>query len=219
MLRPICPIRAADRSAILSGSDLASHTESLAMFKLALTNPKPNSPENLQRGFSAVGSGAQYTPTDAAPWFPGSQPLATPWTPLRPTKGKRSFFPQAAGASAQRGMPAPENQCQARPAGSMPNRPPVYGEAIEVYTDYYSRGAAAFVQNYGKILTNPIGAGIAVNHRPSASYGQSAQFVNGSIWWTSQAVPTSVGLQGLTSPQVLAALLGRMSVEAVVRVE
>lgn len=190
------------------------------MFKLALTNPKPSSPENLQRGFSAPGSGAQYSlPADAAPWLPGSQPAPIPWVPLRPIKGKRSFFPMASGPSAQRGMPAPENKCQARPAGSMPNVPPVYGEAIEVYTPYYSRGAAAYVQNYGKVLTNPIGAGIAVNHRPSASYGQSAQFINGSIWWTSQAVPTSVGLQGLTSSQVLGALLGRMNVEAVVRVE
>jgi hypothetical protein len=99
----------------------------------------------------------------------------------------------------------------------MPNHPPVYGEAMEVWTPYYDRGAAAYVQNYGKLLTNPIGAGIAVQHRGAASYGAAGQYINGAIWWTSQAVPTSVGLQGLSSPEVLAALLGRMSVQAVVR--
>lgn len=181
------------------------------MFKLSLTNKTPSQGASAQRGFPAPGSGAQRSgdPSNNPP-----APIAA--VPLRPTKGRRTFFRPATGQNAQRGTPG-VNDAQRRPAGSMPNKPPVWGEAIEVYTPYYSRGAAAYVQNYGKLLTNPIGAGIAVNHRPSASYGPSAQYINGAIWWTSQAVPTSVGLNGLTSPAVLGALLNRMTVQAVVR--
>lgn len=184
------------------------------MFKLSLTNTRPSAPSNAQRGFGMVGSGEQIV---GAPWYPTVGEQVTPRVPLRPTKGTRSFFGVTIGGNAQRGFPTPENAAQERPAGSMPNKPPVYGNDIQVWTPYYSRGAAAIVQNYGKLLTNPIGAGIAVNHRPSASYGPSAQYINHQIWWTSQAVPTSVGLQGLSSPEVLGALLGRMNVQAVVR--
>jgi len=108
---------------------------------------------------------------------------------------------------------------QMRPAGSMPNEPPIYGNSIPVYTPYYSRGAAAFVQNYGKVLTNPVGAGIVANYRPQASYGSAAEYHNGAIWWTNQTIPTSIGMNGLTSPQVLEALLGMVNVQAAVRVE
>ena len=99
----------------------------------------------------------------------------------------------------------------------MPNTPPAYGLPIFVETPYYDRGAAAFVPNFGKVLTNPIGAGVVALHRPQASYGPSAEYENGALWWVSQAVPTSIGLQGLTDPDTLAALLGQTSVQAVVR--
>lgn len=183
------------------------------MFKLALTNKNSTAPDNVQRGFSAPGSGQQTT---GAPWEGGAPQPYIPQVPLQPTKGRRSFFGVAVSGNAQRGFPSP-NELQQRPPGSMPNKPPVFGGAIEVYTPYYDRGAAAYVQNFGKLLVNPIGAGIPVNARPSASYGPSAQYINGSIWWTSQAVPTSIGLQGLQGPATLAALLGRMNVQAVVR--
>jgi hypothetical protein len=182
------------------------------MFKLSLSFADPGQGANPQRGFPAPGTGTQTT---GAP----SQPRTSPGvrSPLCPTKGSRSFFGINIGANPQRGFPEAENAFQQRPPGSMPNHPVAYGGNIEVYTPYYDRGAAAFVQNYGKVLTNPIGAGIAVNSRPSASYGAAGQYINGAIWWTSQAVPTSIGLQGLTSPQILGALLGRMSVQGVVR--
>lgn len=183
------------------------------MFKLALTFKNPSGPAGSQQGFPAPGSGAQTTGDPVT-----SAGRATPWAPLRPIKGGRSWFGVTAGGeNTQRGFAQVGAGGQIRPKGSMPNKPPVYGDSIPVWTPYYDRGAAAYVQNYGKVLYNPIGAGIAVNHRPSASYGPSAEYINGQIWWTSQAVPTSVGLQGLTSPAVLQALLSRMSVQAVVR--
>jgi hypothetical protein len=183
------------------------------VFKLALTYKDPSQGANVQRGFPAPGSGAQLS----GPPSQARQPDIVP-RPNRPTKGIRSWFMPSSPSGEQRGMAPAGTAAQMRPNGSMPNVPPIYGQNIPVYTPYYSRGAAAFVQNYGKVLTNPIGAGIVANNRPQASYGPSSEYHNGMIFWTSQAVPTSVGMNGLTSPQVLAALLGRMNVQAAVRV-
>jgi hypothetical protein len=82
----------------------------------------------------------------------------------------------------------------------------------------FSKGTARDVPNFGKVLTNPIGAGVVALHRPQASYGQAAQYYAGTIWWTPQAIPTSVNLSGLTSPDALAAILGPLYVQAAVRV-
>jgi len=88
---------------------------------------------------------------------------------------------------------------------------------MPVETPYYDRGAAAVVQNYGKVLENPIGAGIVALSRPQASYGGAAQYDYGALWWTSQAIPTSINLQGLTDPEALNEILGSVAVQAVVR--
>lgn len=184
------------------------------VFKLALSFDQPAQGANPQRGFPAPGTGAQTS----GPPSQARQPDILP-RPQRPTKGIRSWFQPATPASEQRGFPEAGNAGQQRPAGSMPNTPPVYGQNIEVYTPYYSRGAAAYVQNYGKVLTNPIGAGIVALNRPQASYGQSSEYHNGAIWWTNQTIPTSIGMQGLANPDVLAALLGMVNVQAVVRVD
>jgi hypothetical protein len=100
----------------------------------------------------------------------------------------------------------------------MTNIPPQFGGNIAVETPYYSRGADAFVQNYGKVLYNPIGAGVQALSRPQASYGPSGQYIEGEIFWTSQVIPTSINLQSLTDPAELAALLDPLTVYAVARV-
>lgn len=181
------------------------------MFKLSRTFDDPGAGSNSQRGFPAPGEGAQTT----GDWTPA--PELVEWVPERPTKGRRSFF-ASKPSSRQRGFPSPENPAQRRPEGSMPNAVPQSGRAVEVWTPYYDRGAAAFVQNFGKVLTNPIGAGVVAPYRPQASYGPAGEYVNGAIWWVSQAVPTTVGLQGLSSPDVLASLLSETEVQAVIRV-
>ena len=99
----------------------------------------------------------------------------------------------------------------------MPNDPPIYGGVFQNYTPYYSRGAAAYVPNFGKVLTNPIGAGVVACYRTLPSYGPAAQYFNGAIWWVTQQVPTSIHMQGLTDPAELEALLGLTNVQAVVR--
>lgn len=184
------------------------------MFKLALTYQDPATGANVQRGFPAPGAGAQTS------GGPSNLPQnATLQRPVRPTKGARTWFKPSSPSGEQRGMAPAQSAAQMRPAGSMPNVPAFSGLPDPVETPYFSRGAAAVVQNYGKVLTNPIGAGIVANYRTQASYGPSSEYHNGSIWWTSQAIPTSIGMQGLANPGVLAALLGMVNVQAVVRVD
>jgi len=181
------------------------------MFKLSRSMKKPAASDNAQRGFPAIGAGSQTTGEYTPP------PARVSRTPTRPTKGRPSLFVSTSEGRGARGFPSPTNEEQARPANSMPNVPPIYGGNIEVETPYYSRGAAAFVQNYGKVLTNPIGAGVVAMHRPQASYGPAAQYYDQAIWWTTQAIPTSINMQGLTNPDVLAAILSQVEVQAVVR--
>ena len=178
------------------------------MFQISntFTNPQAS-----QSGFPSPGDGAQTT-GDATPIHPDP-----PWSSLTPTKGWLSWLFPSKAAEAARGFPSPDDASQGRPRGSMPNAPPIFGGVYQHETPYYDRGAAAFVPNFGKVLTNPIGAGIVALFRPQASYGPAAQYENGAIWWTSQDIPTSINPQGLTDPQELAALLGSIQVQAVIR--
>lgn len=189
-----------------SNSDV---TREHIVFKLATTFSNPAS---SQSGMPPIGAGAQIS----GPASP--QPEKTAWFSSRPVKGIRSWLSPSKPESMQRGYPSPENGGQRRPAGSMPNVPPLFGGVAYVETPYYSRGANAYVPNTGKVLTNPIGAGIVASYRPQASYGPAAQYADGAIWWSSQVIPTSIDLQGLTDPAALAAILDPLQIQAVVRV-
>jgi hypothetical protein len=183
------------------------------MFKLALTYYGPAQGGNVQRGFPAPGAFAQTTGGPSQP----TRNEQVRETPVRPSKGIRSFFDSFLGGNAQRGMPEPQNTAQHRPAGSMPNHPIVQALPWTTTTPYYDRGAAAVVQNFGKVLTNPIGAGIVALNRPQASYGRASEYHYGSLWWTSQNIPTSVDLTSLVSADDLSAALGPLNVQAAVR--
>lgn len=178
------------------------------MFKLAATFENPGS---SQTGFPSPGDGAQTT-------GPGvMQPQVEVGPPVRPTKGLFSWLNPFADGGEQRGFPSPLNWLQRRPPKSMPNDPPIFGGVAYNETPDMDRGASAFVPITGKVLTNPIGAGIVVPYRPQSSYGPAGQYADGAIWWTSQSIPTSVNLQGLASPHELAALLDDIQIQAVVR--
>lgn len=182
------------------------------VFRLSNTYQNPTEGANAQRGFPAPGSGAQTTGSGK----PGAVPTAR--DPSRPTQGRRSWFRPASPRGGQQGYPAPLNAAQHRPDGTMDNYDYTQsGLPVEVWTPYFSRGTAAWVPNYGKVLTNPIGGGVQALHRPQASYGGAAQYENGALWWTSQAIPTTINLQGLTNPSVLGDQLGDVLVQAVVR--
>lgn len=182
------------------------------VFKLAQTFYDP---QDSQSGFAEPGAGAQTT---GDPSYASMRQPLVEREPERPTKGLFSWLFPANPRGAQSGQPEPLNALQHRPPGSMPNDPPIFGQVDYNWTPDYSRGAAAFVPITGKVLTNPIGAGIVAQQRPQASYGPSGQYVDHAIWWTSQSVPTSVGLQGLVSAEQLEALVGQMNVQAMVRV-
>lgn len=172
-----------------------------------------SSPGTSQAGFPSPGSREQFS---------GAKPITrsqqTGWFARHPTRGKKTFLRPAEGSNAQRGFPSPLDPSQKYPPGTMNNRPIPFGGAYMVETPYYDRGAAAFVPNFGIVTTNPIGAGIPVNHRPQSSYGPAGQYINGAIWWTSQVIPTTVNLSGLTSPEVMGAILSQEQVYGVVRV-
>lgn len=179
------------------------------MFKVANTFVDPGS---SQSGMATPGAGAQMT------GYPGvAQPQTEMGPPERPTKGFRSWlFPEADGGE-QRGFPSPLAFLQRRPKGSMPNNPPVFGGVEYHETRDMDRGASAFVPITGKVLTNPIGAGIYAPHRPQAWYGAPGQYADGAIWWSTQNIPTNVNLSGLVSADELAALLDNIQIQAVVR--
>ncbi len=185
------------------------------MFKLSRTFHKPASANtgNVARGFPAPGAGAQTT----GDFTPG--PLDAVWGSEYPTKGARTWQdPGGSVGDVQTGFPAPTAPGQRRPAGSMPNVPAYGGLPSWSPVMQQSYGAGRMAPQYGKVLTNPIGAGVVALYRPQASYGVAAQYVAGVDFWTSQAIPTSVNLQGLTDPAVLAAVLGPINVKAAVRV-
>jgi hypothetical protein len=176
--------------------------------------------QTMGYGLNQTFNGSGYTSTTAPPVSADFQPPVNR-EPVRPTKGKRTWLRPSSPRGEQQGMPSPLDATQRRPLsgpGAMDNVPPQFGGNIAVWTPYYSRGAAAYVQNYGKVLYNPIGAGVQVLSRPQASYGPSGQYIDGEIFWTSQVVPTTITPQSLTDPQELADILDPLTVYAVARV-
>lgn len=182
------------------------------MFRLERTFYNP---ADSQSGFAEPGAGAQTTgePSYASAYQEPIDP-----TPERPTKGLFSWLFPASPRSLQAGQPEPYGALQMRPPGSMPNKAPIDGITDFNWTPEYSRGADAFVPQTGYVLTNPIGAGIVAMQRPQASYGPAGQYVDGDIFWTAQSIPTTVELSGLLGPEQVAALVGNMNVQAMVRV-
>lgn len=181
------------------------------VFKVKGTFDNPTQGANRQRGYPEAGAGAQTIGPYEAP------PERVPVSPMQPIKGLFSWLFPTRNADVQRGYPSPDEANQRRPRGSMPNEPIAFGGVYQNETPYYDRGAAGFVPNFGKVTTNPIGAGIYAPYRPQPSYGSSGQYADGAIWWTSQMIPTTVNLQGLTTPEELAGLLDGLEIQAVVR--
>lgn len=92
-----------------------------------------------------------------------------------------------------------------------------FGLPLNVKTPEFSRGAAAYVPQFGVVPTNPIGAGLFAQYRPKAYYAAPGTYEAGTMYWLSQATPTTVRLNGLTNADALAAVLGPTYVKAAVR--
>lgn len=181
------------------------------VFALARTFHKPAATQgNRNRGFPEPGAGAQ-TQGDFTP-----SPEESQWSPVYPIQGQPSWNTPASGKGEQRGFPAPLKAQQGR-RGWGPG-PTSSGRPVDHLAPWWAGHVAnRTVHNFGKVLTNPIGAGVVARYRPQASYGPAGTYVNGQIFWTSQAIPTTINLQGLTDPAALAAVLGPIRVQAVVR--
>lgn len=148
----------------------------------------------------------------------GRQSLFAPRTKSSP--GLATWNDPMAQGYSQRGFPQPLARNQTRAAAGQPFTPQgIYpnGLSRDVVTPYFSRGAAATVQNYGKVLYNPIGAGVVVRGRIKPQNSKPGQYEAGAIFWTAQDTPTSVKLTGLQNPAALAAVLGSNYVQAAVR--
>lgn len=181
------------------------------VFALARTFHKPAATQgNRNRGFPEPGAGAQ-TSGDFTP-----APAESQWSPVYPIQGDPTNVYPLAPANAARGYGDPLSPRQGR-RGWGPG-PAKSGRPVDVLAPWWSGHVAdRTVHNFGKVLTNPIGAGVVARYRPQASYGPAGTYANGQIFWTSQAIPTTINLQGLTDPAALAAVLGPIRVQAVVR--
>lgn len=183
------------------------------MFRLARTYDDPASGSNSQRGYPSPGEGEQATGQPAT-----QDTSRVPNGPIKLFKGLRTWLSTVTGSNPSRGMPEAEDALQHRPPGSVVDQQ-MFGGVVYNETPYYDRGAAAFVPNFGTLVSNPIGAGRQVPWRPQAFYdGQSGEYENGSIWWVSQSTPTSTNLTGLQDANALLDEVGSVNVEAMVRV-
>jgi hypothetical protein len=134
----------------------------------------------------------------------------TAWSPARETSpwSARGFPDPAEPEALQRGFGTPE--AIPVPDPGPPSGP--YGKAIFVQTPYYDGGALMFAPKFGKILENPIGAGIQVPFRSYSSYYPSGQYDAGVIFWASEYIPTSIPSSALMTPDELEAILGNLEI-------
>lgn len=130
----------------------------------------------------------------------------------------RTWFSPASPAGRQRGYPQPLSPAQSyAAAGAVPPQPVMFGGVILVANRRSDMGAAGYAPVFGRVASNPIGAGIVAAHRPQPSYGVAGQYLDHTIFWAQQTIPTSVPFASLTGPAQLAALLGTVNVQAAVR--
>jgi hypothetical protein len=82
----------------------------------------------------------------------------------------------------------------------------------------YDWGSAGFSYDGGRLTSNPIGAGVLVTHKPPITPSATAQVVNKtSIFWNNQMINNGAQptVGPLYDPQMLAALLGENTIQAV----
>lgn len=137
----------------------------------------------------------------------GQVPVKTGWG-WKPAK--RTWFQPTSSASMQRGTGPALSSAQKYDPPLV--RTPPFGGHSDTVPRRNSMGADGIAPTFGRVMTNPIGAGIFAPWRPRPWYGPSGQYVNGAIWWTAQEISTSVELQGLYDADVIDALLAASSV-------
>lgn len=178
------------------------------MFKIVNTFKNAASLQNQQRGQPAPGTGAQQTnPARKAPgevpWF---NDLAQAGTPSWPSNESYGYGNPAFPVDAQRGQPVANAPAIARPAGSVVRARPD-GRTTYRETPNFSRGMQRFAVST-PILMQDANPGSIVPHKPRVVPNYPlGQYVNGTIFFANQVIPTTIPLSGLQTQKAVAALL------------
>ncbi len=183
------------------------------MFKIVNVFKNPATPKNAQRGFPDPGTGAiQTNPArmqpGEVPWYTaiGYQGTDT-WEDPAYTYGNPGF-----PVDAQRGQPAPQSPGQARPAGSVVNGR-MDGTTRYRETPNFSRGMQRYAVNT-PILIQDANPGTIVPHKPRVVPNYPlGQYINNTIFFANQVIPTTIPLSGLQTQKSVEALLSTFFVE------
>ena len=170
------------------------------MFKLVSTFKKPAAPQNAQRGQPAPGSGAQQTNPAR------KHPNDVPWFANIEYQGENTWFNPGGIVDAQRGQPAATAPAQARPPGSVVRAVPD-GRTTYRETREFSRGMERYAPITGILMqdANP-GSWVPAKPRVVPNY-PLGQYINNTIFFANQVIPTTVPLAGLQTQRALAAIL------------
>ena len=172
------------------------------MFRVSNTYNNPSDVQNAQRGFPAPGAGAQTTGQWTGKERPGPAPELQP-------VGADSWE-GITSADAQRGMGPALDAVQFTTRNEQPIPQPF---PVLYDTWWPDRGAAGVAPDFGQVVTNPIGAGVQVSAPFDVhARGPAGQYFTDTIFWTSQVIPTSVHLDGLLTPEQVAALVDPLQV-------
>jgi hypothetical protein len=175
------------------------------MFKLKNTYANPAAPANAQRGSPAPGTNGQQT-------GPARRPPGEPaWVDRAPGKPRDTWFAAQDIVDAQRGSPAPEGTSQAYQPGQV-TQPVPDGKQYYRETRQFSRGAQRNAPITGIVLSTP-NPGAYVPFKPSVVPRYPlGQYINNTIFWTNQIIPTTVKLSGLQTEDAIDELLSTFKV-------
>lgn len=170
------------------------------MFKIVNTFENAASPQNAQRGQPAPGTGAQQTNPARR------SPDDVVWATAIGYQGTDTWAAPAYPVDAQRGQPAPQSPAQARPRGSVRSAP-MDGTTRYRETRNFSRGMQAFAP-ITPILVQDANPGSIVPHKPTVVPRYPlGQYINNTIFFANQVIPTTIPLSGLQTQKSIEALL------------
>ena len=178
------------------------------MFKIVNTFKNVAGAQNQQRGFPAPGTGAQQTnparrDPGETPWFADIAYEGSDTWPSNPNYG---YGNPAFPVDAQRGQPPGEGPGQSRPPGSVVRAQPD-GRTTYRETPNFSRGMQRFAVTTGILMQNA-NPGDIVPHKPRVVPNYPlGQYINNTIFFANQVIPTTIPLAGLQTQKALAALL------------
>jgi hypothetical protein len=110
-----------------------------------------------------------------------------------------------------RGQPVPLAWWQMRSAPG-PAAPMMQPVPFYLTSTPYSRGADAHAPQFGKVIYNPIGAGVVAPYRLPSIAGPGARYMFSAIWFDVQTIPTSMQINPSVPIETVNALIATSSV-------